>query len=182
MTKEDQKLTPKQQLFVDSYANPASDIFGNATQAWINAGYSTNGATQNSCLALLKPHIKKAIEKYKEEITSNNIITSARLDKELFEVLKDCKAEKDRPNQLRALDLIGKRIGAYSDKIITEQVDTPTFSKEELAIYKDAAREIGIKISTRQTGKSAQTSPNAPGCPTIDFDGQTLSTPTPEGD
>lgn len=62
-----QKLTPKQQLFVEHYL-----LDRNATQAAIKAGYSKNGAGVNGCKLLNNHNVKAAID-YKSETVVQKI-------------------------------------------------------------------------------------------------------------
>lgn len=74
-----QKLTQKQQRFVDEYI-----ISGNATQAAIKAGYSKKTAAVTATENLRKPNIKAAIEKRNEEIKSEKTadMTEVRYSKQ----------------------------------------------------------------------------------------------------
>lgn len=56
------KLTPKQELFLHLYHDPASGTFGNATQSALKAGYSHHTAIR----ILAQPYMKKRMEEYKE--------------------------------------------------------------------------------------------------------------------
>ena len=65
MSSISEKLTQKQQRFVDEYI-----ISGNATQAAIKAGYSKRSAQQTGAENLLKPVIKAELDRRNAEIKS----------------------------------------------------------------------------------------------------------------
>lgn len=132
------KLTDKQKRFVDEYL-----IDCNATQAAIRAGYSEKTADRIGHENLKKLEISKAISekmnaKQKETIMKQDevleLLTSiARGEAQKY---KSTKHKKDNGNEtktetsgtstpqmeerLRALELIGKRYGIFTDK---QQVD-----------------------------------------------------------
>ena len=56
------KLSPKQEKFCQEYLNT-----GNATQSYINAGYSKTGAEAGSSRLLINVNIKTRLEELKKE-------------------------------------------------------------------------------------------------------------------
>jgi phage terminase small subunit len=56
------KLSPKQERFCQEYINT-----GNATQSYINAGYSKTGAEAGSSRLLINVNIKTRLEELKKE-------------------------------------------------------------------------------------------------------------------
>lgn len=56
------KLSPKQEKFCQEYINT-----GNATQSYINAGYSKTGAEAGSSRLLINVNIKTRLEELKKE-------------------------------------------------------------------------------------------------------------------
>lgn len=132
------KLTDKQKRFVDEYL-----IDCNATQAAIRAGYSEKTADRIGHENLKKPDISKAINermnaKQKETIMKQDevleLLTSiARGESQKYKSTKHKKANGNETKtetsgtstpqmeeRLRALELIGKRYGIFTDK---QQVD-----------------------------------------------------------
>ena len=77
MQDPEKKLTHKQYLFCLYYVNKCNY---NATQAYIEAGYSENGAQPSSSELLLKPIIQETIAKIEEDklvavgLTAENIL------------------------------------------------------------------------------------------------------------
>lgn len=63
---ETHELNPKQVAFVAAYLNPKSPTFGNATQSYIAAGYSKNGADRGAFQLLSKIEIQKAMAAWKD--------------------------------------------------------------------------------------------------------------------
>lgn len=119
-----QKLTQKQQRFVDEYI-----ILGNATQAAIKAGYSKKTAKQSGAENLAKPYLKAAIEKRNEEIKSEKTADMTEVMEYLTSVMRGEQTESvatakgvyedvevSAKDRIKAAELIGKRHGAWTDK------------------------------------------------------------------
>lgn len=118
------KLTLKQQRFVDEYI-----ISGNATQAAIKAGYSKKTANRIATENLSKPVIKTAIDKRNAEIQSEKTMDMQEVMERLASIARGETTEETVTNKgdvietatrnsdkLKALELIGKRFGAWTDK------------------------------------------------------------------
>lgn len=118
------KLTLKQQRFVDEYI-----ISGNATQAAIKAGYSKKTANRIATENLSKPVIKTAIDQRNAEIQSEKTMDMQEVMELLASIARGETTEETVTNKgdvietatrnsdkLRALELIGKRFGAWTDK------------------------------------------------------------------
>lgn len=118
------KLTLKQQRFVDEYI-----ISGNATQAAIKAGYSKKTANRIATENLSKPVIKTAIGQRNAEIQSEKTMDMQEVMELLASIARGETTEETVTNKgdvietatrnsdkLRALELIGKRFGAWTDK------------------------------------------------------------------
>lgn len=118
------KLTLKQQRFVDEYI-----ISGNATQAAIKAGYSKKTANRIATENLSKPVIKTAIDQRNAEIQSEKTMDMQEVMELLASIARGETTEEIVTNKgdvietatrnsdkLKALELIGKRFGAWTDK------------------------------------------------------------------
>ena len=118
------KLTLKQKRFVDEYI-----ISGNATQAAIKAGYSKKTANRIATENLSKPVIKTAIDKRNAEIQSEKTMDMQEVMELLASIARGETTEETVTNKgdvietatrnsdkLKALELIGKRFGAWTDK------------------------------------------------------------------
>lgn len=107
------KLTEKQRIFVDEYL-----IDLNATQAAIKAGYSKNAAKEIAYENLTKPHIQKAIDKRKKNLSIKNKITVEKIIKEYSEIaLVDIyKEDIKASDKLKALDYLTKLLGLELNK------------------------------------------------------------------
>ncbi|MED4255181.1 terminase small subunit [Priestia megaterium] len=104
------KLTPKQQAFGDYYIET-----GNATQAAIKAGYSKKTARVIGQENLLKPAIKKYIEKLNKQIESERIADMKEVKEFWTSMVRNNKLEpKDR---LKASEYIAKTNGAFLEKV-----------------------------------------------------------------
>lgn len=130
------KLTIKQQRFADEYI-----ISGNATAAAIMAGYAERAAYQQGAENLKKPHIKTYIDERLEAINSAKIADQTEVLQYLTAVMRGetvatevvVEGEGDgvscarlinkTPNEkerIRAAELLGKRYGAFTDKVAVD--------------------------------------------------------------
>lgn len=120
------KLTPKQQTFVDEYI-----ISGNATQSYLKAGYkvSENVAAANANRLLRNAKIKTELERRTNEIRAGKVMTMQEVMERLTKMANGEIKEEQVTNkgevvligtknsdQIRAMELIGKRYGAWTDK------------------------------------------------------------------
>ena len=121
------KLTQKQQRFVDEYI-----ISGNATQSYKKAGYSakkdTIAASEDSKL-LRNPKVQAELERRNAEIQSQKTMDMKEVMERLAAMARGETTEETVTNKgevfetatknsdkLKALELIGKRFGAWTDK------------------------------------------------------------------
>ena len=124
MSSISEKLTQKQQRFVDEYI-----ISGNATQAAIKAGYSKKTAKQTGTENLAKPIIKAELDRRNAEIKSAKTADMQEVMEYLASVMRGEQTESvatakgiydnvpvSAKDRIKAAELIGKRHGAWTDK------------------------------------------------------------------
>lgn len=124
MSSISEKLTQKQQRFVDEYI-----ISGNATQAAIKAGYSKRSAQQTGAENLKKPVIKAELDRRNAEIKSAKTADMQEVMEYLASVMRGEQTESvatakgiydnvpvSAKDRIKAAELIGKRHGAWTDK------------------------------------------------------------------
>lgn len=124
MSSISEKLTQKQQRFVDEYI-----ISGNATQAAIKAGYSKRSAQQTGAENLLKPVIKAELDRRNAEIKSAKTADMQEVMEYLASVMRGEQTESvatakgiydnvpvSAKDRIKAAELIGKRHSAWTDK------------------------------------------------------------------
>ena len=145
-------MTDKQNVFVQEYLK---DL--NATQAAIRAGYSAHTAYSIGQRLLSNVEISNAINSAMSERSERAKLTADYVLQNLHEIAQRCmqkspvmvKGEQaiddegrhlwtfDAKNALRALELIGKHMGMFSDKN-REQEQTPEEEKMYLTIRRVA--------------------------------------------
>lgn len=116
----------------------------NQTQAYINAGYKCNKDTARAKAPLLvaKDSIKKRIEEL-QKANSEQFRATTRdfIEKEILAVMKSSKVPDsdiidDKTAYLKALDMLNKMGGNYSEKKILEGGDKP-IDNELRIIFED---------------------------------------------
>lgn len=129
-------LTPRQQRFVDEYL-----VDLNGTQAAIRAGYSVSGARAHACKLLTNANIQAAISaaqaarQERTELTADEVIRDLRevrdicMGRKTVKVVEVVKFEGEAtPHEVdalvfdanganKALELLGKHIGMFGDKL-----------------------------------------------------------------
>lgn len=118
------KLTPKQKAFADEYIKS-----GNATQAALKAGYSPKTAYSIGNENLKKPEISNYINERLKQIEDEKIMDMKEVMQRLSAIARAESEEEVVTNQgevllvktktsdqIRAMELIGKRYGAWTDK------------------------------------------------------------------
>ena len=113
-------LTPKQARFVQEYL-----IDLNATQAAIRAGYSARTADKIGPELLGKTSVAQAVQAAIQDRQSRTAITQDRVLGELaavaFEGASDLpESELKYSNKLKALELLGKHLGLFTDRLQME--------------------------------------------------------------
>jgi len=113
------KLTPKQQAFVNEYL-----IDLNATQAAIRAGYSVKTAQMIGSENLSKPIIQEAVQQALDARADRVEITADNVLKEIatiaFAQINIDDTTIKTPDKLKGLEMLGRHLVLFSDKLIHE--------------------------------------------------------------
>lgn len=131
-------LTPKQERFVAEYL-----VDLNATQAAIRAGYSPRTANEQATRLLANVSIQNAVQAAKKERIDRTKIDQDYVLAKLKEIAEmDAADYQDSPlkysNKLKALELLGKHLGIFTEKIAIAAIDPETVKEVEAMIH-DAA-------------------------------------------
>lgn len=116
----DKKLTPKQRAFADYYIET-----GNATEAYIRAGYNKKGARANSARLMANDSIKQYIDERLSKIEDARIAKAEEVLQYLTRVMRG--EEKDQfgldaslQDRTKAAELLGKRYRLFTEKVELE--------------------------------------------------------------
>jgi phage terminase small subunit len=135
MNDKKRKLTAKQQRFVQEYL-----IDLNATQAAIRAGYSPVTANQTGPENLVKPGIIEEINRLQKVISDKFDLTMEWVVEQLRIEATNRSDNASHSARVRAIELLGKHIGMFSEKIriedtiklqIVEEIIEPTCNTED---------------------------------------------------
>ena len=114
------RMTPKQKAFVDYYIE-----LGNATEAYIRAGYNKKGARANSSRLIANDSIKQYIDERLKEIEDKRIAKGEEVLQYLTKVMRG--EEKDQfgldaslQDRTKAAELLGKRYRLFTENIKVE--------------------------------------------------------------
>ena len=119
----EKKLTQKEIMFCENYIT-----CGNATQAAIKAGYKGKSVRMTACEKLTKPNIQEYINSLRKESKNKAILTyndkrrllSNIILNENFKILE----------RLKALDILNKMDGAYTNKVeVMGEIKTNLFKE-----------------------------------------------------
>ena len=126
----DKKLTPKQKAFADYYIE-----LGNATEAYIKAGYNKKGARANSARLIANDSIKQYIDERLSKIEDARIAKGEEVLQYLTKVMRG--EEKDQfgldaslQDRTKAAELLGKRYRLFTEKIEADVNATVIFEGE----------------------------------------------------
>ena len=106
------KLTPKQQAFVAEYL-----VDLNATQAAIRAGYSARTADRIGPELLGKTWVAEAIKEAQTKRAEKTARTALDVLKDIQDVSKEAREGGDLKTALRGLELEGKHLGMFLDRV-----------------------------------------------------------------
>lgn len=106
------ELTKQQLVFVDEYC-----IDRNGKQAAIRAGYSPKTAEQQASRLLSNVKLQEAIEAKLKRIEVKAEVSAEWVLKELIDNAKMAKEMGDLNPANKALELIGKHLGMFTDKV-----------------------------------------------------------------
>jgi len=108
--------------FVDEYM-----IDLNGAAAARRAGYSEHTAPQIACELLTKPYIKGLIEVRQQTVKQRLELSRDYVIQQLYKVILSCDDESsgDKVIVLKAIDIMNKMMGSYSQTITNINIDIP---------------------------------------------------------
>lgn len=125
------KITDKQKAFCDYYLE-----LGNATEAYIKAGYNEKGARANASRLIANDSIKLYLEERRKQIESDRIANADEVLQYLTKVMRG--EEKDQfdldaslQDRTKAAELLGKRYRLFTDKIEANVQQQVVFCDEQ---------------------------------------------------
>ncbi len=113
------KFTPKQERFCREYV-----VDMNATQAASRAGYSPRTANEQGARLLANASVKSRIAELQAEVAERLNITVDDVIAMLLESYRDATAAKQHGPAVRAVELLGKRLGMFRDRVIVSREES----------------------------------------------------------
>lgn len=141
------KLTVKQKVFADYYIE-----LGNATEAYIRAGYNKKGARANASRLIANDNIKNYIDEKMKQIESERIAKAEEVLEYLTKVIRNeeeeevvvtvnvgdfqtevqkVKKELSAKDKIKAAELLGKRYRLFTDKVEADVNQVVVFTGED---------------------------------------------------
>lgn len=102
-------LTPKRRRFAQAYASNG----GNGRKAALEAGFSEGGADQTACKLLKDPRVKAYLATKRVEYAAKVDVDADFVLGNLRKVAED----PDHPGHVRALELLGKHLELFREKV-----------------------------------------------------------------
>jgi phage terminase small subunit len=112
------KMTPKQQRFAEEYL-----IDLNATQAAIRAGYSAKRASEIAYQLLQKTTVQDAISEGQRRLSEKTGRDAKDVLRDIQQATKDAWAADDLRIVLKGLELEGRHLGMFTDKVSVNITD-----------------------------------------------------------
>ncbi len=142
----------KQEAFIVLYCNPESPSFDNGCQSYIKAYNqdNTNVAAVEAHTLLNKPHVIKAIERYRAYIHEVQGFQLDWLDAQLKRLFNKVTKLDDDKQTLAILKTIGDRIGAFKDQAEDKAGIFMPLTAEQEIIANQVIKEIMNKKRTEQ--------------------------------
>lgn len=106
------KITAKQAAFVREYL-----VDLNATKAAVRAGYSAKTANEQAARLLAKVSISQVIAKLQSERAEKTGRTALDVLTDIQNVTKDARSEGDFKTALKGLEMEGKHLGMFVDRV-----------------------------------------------------------------
>lgn len=130
------RLRDKQEAFCQEYLK---DL--NGTAAAIRVGYGVKGARRSATRMLATPAVKARVEALMAERAEATKIDAAFVVKELTRNASESRERGDYHASNRALELLGRHLAMFTDKLNVDFRDVATLSDEELEAE---ARELRL--------------------------------------
>ncbi|WP_082238799.1 terminase small subunit [Niameybacter massiliensis] len=125
------KITDRQKAFCDYYLE-----LGNATEAYIKAGYNEKGARANASRLIANDSIKLYLEERRKQIESDRIAGPQEVLQYLTKVMRG--EEKDQfdmeaslQDRTKCAELLGKRYRMWTDKVEANVQQQVVFCDEQ---------------------------------------------------
>lgn len=119
-------MNPKQKKFVREYL-----IDHNGSQAAIRAGYSKNGSSVTGTRLLANPSVATAIAKGEAKDEKRTEMTKDWVVEKLKRNENHAFQDGDITTSNKALEMLGKSVGAFTDKIDTNTAVHVTITKPD---------------------------------------------------
>ena len=118
-----------------------------AVDALLAVGYKKSYAEQRSKLVLDNILVKEAIRRIQANSKANTAITVEKVQLDLLDVQARSKESNDRSAELRAIELLGKTIAAFTDNLNTADI-----SKQQELTEQERAEALKIAEIRLRTG------------------------------
>jgi hypothetical protein len=138
-------LTIPQRTFVTNITDPTTATFANFTQAFLSTGLKYGKNPSNQAIRMLANRNVLNVLCNWVNTKQENATVSAEINKEyvlqeLREALIDCKSTGDMTNRIRVLELFGKYLDIWSNKLTVSIEQSPVLSVEDRKYLAELSR------------------------------------------
>ncbi|MDR2647635.1 MAG: terminase small subunit [Oscillospiraceae bacterium] len=118
-------LNARQERFCREYVTDY-----NGTQAAIRAGYSVKTANEQAAQLLAKLSIQEHIAQLQKQVTKRLCLSEDRVIQELVRIQERALEVRAYPSAIRALELIGKHIGMWTERAVDGDAESITIIED----------------------------------------------------
>ena len=143
-------LTPKEKIFCIEYVKLL-----NARAAAGIAGYGASYTRSKATQILKRPRVIKEIERLRAAASASTSVTPADILRRIDKIARKAEDGADSANALRALEMMGRHLGMFTDKHESKvTIDNPFKSgNDEETLTKDTSRLAKIALTAIEGGK-----------------------------
>ena len=134
------KLNSREEAFCQYMTMLGTETLGHRTNSAIQAGYSRKRAAVTGSQLCKKQKIQERIEKLTAKNLRSKGVTAQSIVTDLLRIQEKTETEGKYSDTLRALELLGRTLGMYSDRVTLDTAEIQEFSERKRAELRKLAK------------------------------------------